>query len=172
MLPRSLTDWRVSAADAARYVSPAQRRPWKLYPITAEDITKHVVGSKSIYKQHILHALIEYGYSNHFYGKLDDELFNEKTGSCIVEREYPDINYVLDLIHSARGAAVMAHPVVYDSLELLDDLAKEGKIDGVEVFHYSANEEQQATLLAHPRAFVPERSKLISKTVSSTRFAS
>ena len=120
----------------------------KLYPITAEDITKHVVGSKSIYKQHILHALIEYGYSNHFYGKLDDELFNEKTGSCIVEREYPDINYVLDLIHSARGAAVMAHPVVYDSLELLDDLAKEGKIDGVEVFHYSANEEQQATLLA------------------------
>ena len=120
----------------------------KLYPITAEDITKHVVGSKSIYKQHILHALIEYGYSNHFYGKLNDELFNEKTGSCIAEREYPDINYVLDLIHSARGAAVMAHPVVYDSLELLDDLAKEGKIDGVEVFHYSANEEQQATLLA------------------------
>lgn len=55
---------------------------------------------------------------------------------------------MLDLIHSARGAAVMAHPVVYDSLELLDDLAKEGKIDGVEVFHYSANEEQQATLLA------------------------
>ena len=49
----------------------------KLYPITAEDITKHVVGSKSIYKQHILHALIEYGYSNHFYGKLNDELFNE-----------------------------------------------------------------------------------------------
>ena len=39
----------------------------KLYPITAEDITKHIVGSKSIYKQHILHALIEYGYSNHFY---------------------------------------------------------------------------------------------------------
>ena len=35
-----------------------------------------------------------------------------------------------------------------NSLELLDDLAKEGKIDGVEVFHYSANEEQQATLLA------------------------
>lgn len=120
----------------------------KLFPITAEDITKHLSGSKSIYKQHILHALIEYGYSTHFYGKLNDELFNEQTGSCIVEREYPDVNYVLDLIHSARGAAVLAHPMVYDSVELIDDLASNGKLDGIEVYHYSADEEQQAMLLA------------------------
>ncbi|MCI7767296.1 MAG: PHP domain-containing protein [Oscillospiraceae bacterium] len=120
----------------------------KLYPITSEDITKHLSGSKSIYKQHILHALIEYGYSTHFYGKLNDELFNEQTGSCIVEREYPDVNYVLELIHSARGAAVLAHPMVYDSVDLIDDLAKNGKLDGIEVYHYSADEEQQAMLLA------------------------
>lgn len=120
----------------------------KLFPITAEDITKHLSGSKSIYKQHILHALIEYGYSTHFYGKLNDELFNEETGSCIVEREYPDVNYVLELIHSARGAAVLAHPMVYDSVELIDDLASNGKLDGIEVYHYSADEEQQAMLLA------------------------
>ncbi|MBQ5332128.1 MAG: PHP domain-containing protein [Oscillospiraceae bacterium] len=120
----------------------------KLYPITSEDITKHLSGSKSIYKQHILHALIEYGYSTHFYGKLNDELFNEQTGSCIVEREYPDVNYVLELIHSARGAAVLAHPMVYDSVDLIDDLAKNGKIDGIEEYHYSADEEQQAMLLA------------------------
>ncbi|MBP0955768.1 MAG: PHP domain-containing protein [Oscillospiraceae bacterium] len=120
----------------------------KLYPITAEDITKHLSGSKSIYKQHILHALIEYGYSTHFYGRLNDELFNEQTGSCIVEREYPDVNYVLELIHSARGAAVLAHPMVYDSVDLIDDLASNGKLDGIEVYHYSADEEQQAMLLA------------------------
>ena len=120
----------------------------KLFPITAEDITKHLSGSKSIYKQHILHALIEYGYSTHFYGKLNDELFNEQTGSCIVEREYPDVNYVLELIHSSRGAAVLAHPMVYDSVELIDDLASNGKLDGIEVYHYSADEEQQAMLLA------------------------
>lgn len=120
----------------------------KLYPITAEDVTKHISGSKSIFKQHILHALIEHGYSTHFYGKLNDELFNEETGSCIVQREYPDVNYVIEMIHSARGAAVLAHPVVYDSEELLESLAKNGKIDGVEVYHYSANEEQQARLLA------------------------
>ena len=119
----------------------------KLYPITMDSVLKHVGGSKSIFKSHIMHALIDYGYSTHFYGRLNDSLFDRKTGSCIVEREYPEVNYVLDLIHSARGAAVMAHPVLYDSFELLDELAAAGKIDGAEVYHYTANEDQQAELL-------------------------
>ena len=119
----------------------------KLYPITSDSVLKHVGGSKSIFKQHIMHALIDYGYSTHFYGRLNDELFDLKNGSCIVEREYPDVNYVLDLIHSARGAAVMAHPVFYDSVELLEELAAAGKIDGAEVYHYTADENQRAELL-------------------------
>lgn len=119
----------------------------KLYPITSESVLKHVGGSKSIFKSHIMHALIDYGYSTHFYGRLNDELFNMKTGSCIVEREYPDVNYVLDLIHSARGAAVMAHPVLYDSEELLDELATAGKIDGIEVYNYTADDEARKRLL-------------------------
>ena len=57
------------------------------------------------------------------------------------------MNFVIDLIHSARGVAVMAHPVYYDSLELLEELSVKGKLDGVEVFHYSANDEQQKRLL-------------------------
>ncbi len=119
----------------------------KLYPITPESVTKYATGSKSIFKQHIMHALIDYGYSTHFYGRLNDELFNLETGSCIVEREYPDVNFVLDLIHSARGVAVMAHPMYYNSLDLLEELASKGKIDGVEAYHYTANEEQQAKIL-------------------------
>lgn len=31
--------------------------------------------------------------------------------------------FCLDLIHSARGVAVMAHPVLYDNIELLEELA-------------------------------------------------
>ena len=118
----------------------------KLYPITRESVMKHVGGAKSIFKSHIMHALIDYGYSTHFYGKLNDELFNRKNGSCIVEREYPDVNYVIDLIHSARGAAVLAHPVLYDSFELLEELAAEGRIDGAEVYHYTADRSHQARL--------------------------
>lgn len=119
----------------------------KKFPITPESVLKYATGSKSIFKQHIMHALIDYGYTTHFYGKLNDELFNLETGSCIVEREYPDVNFVLDLIHSAGGVAVMAHPVYYNSIDLLKELAEKKKIDGVEVYHYSADDEQKKELL-------------------------
>ena len=93
-----------------------------------------------------MRALIEYGYALEFYGELNNKLFNLKNGICLVEREYPDVKFVLDLIHSARGVAVMAHPVLYDNIELLEELAASGKLDGVEVDHYSANEEQRKQL--------------------------
>lgn len=109
------------------------------YPITLESILKHTTSSKSIFKQHIMRALIDYGYALEFYGDLDKELFNRKTGSCYVEREYPDVNAVIDLIHLSGGAAVLAHPAQYDSIELLEELAEKGRIDGVEIGHYSAD---------------------------------
>ena len=118
-----------------------------LYPITLESVLRHATSSKSIFKQHIMHALIEYGYAMEFYGELNDKLFNLNDGICLVEREYPDVEYVLNLIHSARGVAVMAHPVLYDKIELLEELAENKKLDGVEVFHYSADEEQRKNLL-------------------------
>ncbi|MDE5861261.1 MAG: PHP domain-containing protein [Ruminococcus sp.] len=118
------------------------------YPITLESILKHTTASKSIFKQHIMRALIDYGYALEFYGSLDSELFNRETGSCYVEREYPDVNFVIDLIHTAKGVAVMAHPALYDSIELLDELAQKGKIDGVEVNHWSADEDYRKELSA------------------------
>ena len=110
------------------------------YPITMESILKHTTASKSIFKQHIMRALIDYGYALEFYGSLDSELFNPERGSCYVEREYPDVNFVIDLIHTAKGVAVMAHPALYDSIELLEELSKNNKFDGVEVGHWSADE--------------------------------
>ena len=120
----------------------------KKYPITLESILKHTTSSKSIFKQHIMRALIDYGYALEFYGELDRELFNPKIGSCYVEREYPDVQFVLDLIHSAKGVAVMAHPAQYDNIELLEELSKQGKIDGVEIDHYSADEKCRSELRA------------------------
>ena len=98
----------------------------KLYPISEESVLKHATGSKSIFKQHIMRALIEYGYALEFYGALNDELFNLKNGTCLVEREYPDVKFVLELIRAARGVSVMAHPAQYDNIELLEELAAEG----------------------------------------------
>lgn len=116
------------------------------YPITLESILKNTTSSKSIFKQHIMRALIDYGYALEFYGDLDKQLFNPEVGSCYVEREYPDVNFVIDLIHTAKGVAVMAHPALYDNIELLEDLAKKGKLDGVEIGHYSADENYRKQL--------------------------
>lgn len=119
----------------------------KLYPITPESVMKYATGSKSIFKQHILHALIDYGYTTEFYGELNDELFNLETGTCLVEREYPDVNFVLDLIHSSRGIAVLAHPAFYDSFDLMDELAEKGKLDGVEAYHYTTDDAAKKKIL-------------------------
>lgn len=119
----------------------------QLYPITPESVLKHCTASKSIYKSHIMRALIEYGYALEFYGELDKKLFSPNGGICLVEREYPDVRFVLDLIHTARGVAVMAHPALYDSIDLLCELAEEKKLDGIEVYHHSADEEKQKELL-------------------------
>lgn len=117
------------------------------YPITQEAVLKYCKGSKSIFKQHIMRALVNYGYATELYGKLDDELFNREYGSCIVTREYPDVNFVIDLIHSSRGVAIMAHPYLFNNIDLLKELAEKGKIDGIEVNHNSANKEQRKILL-------------------------
>ena len=66
--------------------------------------------------------------------------------NCLNTREYPDVNFVLDLIHSAKGVAVMAHPYMFDNIDLLKELIEAGKIDGIEVNHFSNNEEQKAEL--------------------------
>lgn len=123
------------------------KRVMKLYPISPESITKYSASSKSVYKQHIMHALMDAGYSTSIYGALYDTLFHPKTGSCYVKVEYPDVREVLDLIHSAGGIAVFAHPHQYDSFELLDDLIAERRLDGVETWHARASEEDTARLV-------------------------
>ena len=74
------------------------------------------------------------------------------TGLCAQEvstdmQDYPEVHFVLELIHSAGGIAVLAHPKVFDNFELLKELAESKKIDGVEVWHSSADEKVREQLL-------------------------
>ncbi len=125
------------------------------YPITLESILRYSAGSKAIYKCHIMHALMDYGYTTDLYGSVYDEIFDAKDGLCAtqVQQEadfYPDVRFVTTLIKASGGISVMAHPKVYDSLDLLEELAAEGAIDGAEVWHSSADEafRNQVTELA------------------------
>ena len=56
-------------------------------------------------------------------------------GKVFHDPAYEPLEKVLDLIHEAGGVAVLAHPSVYQSMELAEELASEGRIDGVEIDH-------------------------------------
>lgn len=109
----------------------------RYYPIVPESIVRCASGSTNVFKQHIMHALIDAGYADSFYGEVYDKLFNPKTGCAYVKIEYPDVHELISLIHSAGGLAVMAHPVAYHNMELLEELTDSGELDGVEVWHHT-----------------------------------
>lgn len=103
----------------------------KKYPVTRELVLKQSNKSKTIYKVHLLRALIEMGYSDTIYGPLYQELFGSH-GSCVRSVEYFDTFEAAKAARASGGVVVLAHPNVYDSFDAADRLAKEGLIDGIE----------------------------------------
>ncbi len=122
-------------------------RVMKMYPITEEHVLRYANSSKSIYKVHIMQALIDLGYDSKIYGDLFGELFSSKSPYNITEPvTYPTVQEALDFVRIAKGVPVMAHPVVYNSWELLEKLAKEKKIMGVEIDHPKHSPEDKKKL--------------------------
>lgn len=116
------------------------------YPISTELIVKCATGSTNIYKQHIMHALMETGFTTTIFGELYNKLFKKDSpDSILVEGTYPSPEDTLEAIHEAGGIAVLAHPGFYDNFELLEELIPLG-LDGVEVWHPENTPEQQELL--------------------------
>lgn len=111
------------------------------YPISSELVLKCAAGSTNIYKQHILHALMECGYSTEIFGNMYRELFDPKNpDNIVIVPKYPSPLEVLEAIHDAGGIAVLAHPGFYDNFDIIDTLIENG-LDGVEVWHPKNTEE-------------------------------
>ena len=108
----------------------------KEFPINTDFVARYLQGSQSVYRQPIMHALMDLGYTDRIYGDLYQKLFGSE-GSCRVKMTYPEVREVLDVVHLAGGIAILAHPGEYDGLPLLEELAQTGKIDGVELHHPS-----------------------------------
>lgn len=118
----------------------------KRYNIPTEFIAKCATGSTNLYKKHIMQSLIECGYADCFNGELYKELFTKSgENNILVTPKYESTKSVIDSVHEAGGIAVLAHPFLTGCEDIIDDLIKLG-IDGIEVNHPSANEEQQAIL--------------------------
>lgn len=118
----------------------------KRYPITPDLILKCSQGSTNLYKQHIMHALMQCGYTMNIYGNVYDELFNSEN-SIYVQPKFADVFEVLEAVKEAGGISVLAHPALYDSFDIIDDLIKAG-LNGLEVWHPTATKETEEKLIA------------------------
>lgn len=137
-----------------RRISAARKRAGQLmilkaaqrFPITPDFVVRCASGSTNIYKQHIMHALVECGYTNTIYGELFNELFSPESANNILYKiDYPEPKEIIDAIHEAGGIAILAHPGHYDNFDLLEELIPQG-LDGVEVWHPKNTPEQTERL--------------------------
>ena len=102
----------------------------KDYPITYDDVVKAAGKSTCLYRQHIIRALMERGYTYSVFSDL------YKVFSTLpYEMDFPDTRDVTELIRKSGGVACLAHPGYYDSLDLAWELAESGKIQAIEISH-------------------------------------
>lgn len=105
------------------------------FPISSEFIINHASGSTNLYKQHIMHALIDAGYTNELFGELYHALFSpESEINVLAPTKYPDVSEVFEEIKNAGGISVIAHPGAYNNYDELEKYVEMG-LDGLEVWH-------------------------------------
>jgi predicted metal-dependent phosphoesterase TrpH len=107
------------------------------YDLSFNKVEKYAEGSTGIFKQHIMHVLIDKGYTDKIYSILYYHLFssNPRTrGIAYTPLEYIDVLEAVIAIKKANGIAVLAHPALSDCYDTIPKLIKSG-LDGLEVKH-------------------------------------
>lgn len=119
----------------------------QLYPQFKLEDTKPLVQDGGVlYKSTLMQVLVNYGLADGIYKQTYKELFGESGGKVLHDPQYQTVDQVLDVIQKARGVAVFAHPSVYQSMELVQQLAQQGRIDGVEIEHPRNTEQDKQAL--------------------------
>ena len=106
----------------------------KCYPIDVPTVRHYAPHSSSLYKQHIMLALMDMGYTLSVFGELYRTLFSPKNGWALVETHLPDTRDAIRLIKQTGGAAILAHPGIYGNFDIVEELCRLS-LDGIEVFH-------------------------------------
>ncbi|WP_416827538.1 PHP domain-containing protein [Ectobacillus polymachus] len=109
------------------------------YDISWEQVQKFASGGTGVYKQHIMHALIEKGYTESIYGELYKTLFSRGQNKAAVGIAYIPVEYVkpslaIQVILEAGGVPVLAHPGQYKNFDAVPELVESG-LQGIEVWH-------------------------------------
>ncbi len=114
------------------------------YDLSWEDVQKYAEGGTGVYKQHIMHALLDQGYCESIYCDLYKALFTQ------ISLEYVDAGTAIQAVKEAGGIAVLAHPGLMNNFEGIDEWVDLG-LRGIEVFHPSHNKDAIELSLKHAR---------------------
>ena len=125
------------------------------FPISTEFIIGHASGSTNLFKQHIMHALMDAGYTDKIFGDLYYALFSpDSETNLLAPTKYPDVKEVIDEIHGAGGIAVLAHPAFLDNYDeiiigspvwwysitpVVREFLKENNLEGKTVIPFATN---------------------------------
>ncbi|MBQ6023491.1 MAG: PHP domain-containing protein [Clostridia bacterium] len=141
-----------NAAATKRAAQKMMIKTAKRFPITADVIKRCASGSTNLYIPHIMHALMECGETDGIYSELYRELFTPESEANIIEiPAYAETAEVLTAIKDAGGISVLARPASSrDPEALLDRLVGLG-LNGVEVWHPSADKERTDMLYAYAK---------------------
>lgn len=139
-----------NATATKRAAQKMMIRASKRFPITADVIKRCASGSTNLFVPHIMHALMECGATTGLYTELYEELFTPESENNIIELpDYASVWEVLADIRDAGGISVLAHPAAYKNAdELLDKLVEAG-INGIEVWHPTADKAATDKLYAY-----------------------
>jgi predicted metal-dependent phosphoesterase TrpH len=110
------------------------------YPLDETDTLPYAGKSGVLYRQHIMHALADRGYTTAIYGPLYRKLFGPG-GAAMVKSRYMPAEEAVRLIVDCGGEAVLAHPFQYDSIGLLPRLVEWG-LSGIECWHHTQTPER------------------------------
>lgn len=134
---------RLRAGRSGRVEAMAERMTELGLPLSVDDIREQAGASPSVGRPHVADALIAKGYVADRDEAFDKYLADDKPG--YVTRYSAPLASAVDLIHKAKGVAVIAHPwgrgtrEVLTS-EVLEQLVYEHHLDGIEVDHQDHDE--------------------------------
>ncbi|WP_240421375.1 phosphatase [Paenibacillus periandrae] len=125
------------------------------YNIDWEQVEAYAEGGTGVYKQHIMHALIDRGYTDAIYSQLYRQLFagngeGKEPSIAYVPLTYVDAFDAIRTILAAGGIPVLAHPGQMDNYDAVPEWVEAGLM-GIEVRHpdHSPLDEARARALAH-----------------------
>jgi predicted metal-dependent phosphoesterase TrpH len=121
------------------------------YPISQSDVQEYASLDGTVYRQHIMHALVDRGYAPSIYGPLYTKLFGPG-GLAVVKASYMNVEEAVHLILDCGGVAVLAHPFQYDSMDIIPQLVSWG-LAGIEYQHHTQTPERQGAAISAARSY-------------------